>query len=69
MNYFRRILICYSEEKDNGGVIAKRIANAAQVLHNPIIPSEVDIVSVEDKYSPDKVLKIGKRFILRRSCS
>ena len=59
MNYFRRILICYSEEKDNGGVIAKRIANAAQVLHNPIIPSEVDIVSVEDTFVIDKMYDLA----------
>lgn len=48
MEYFRRILICYSSEKDKGGLISKTVAEYAKILHNPIIPSEIDIVSLED---------------------
>lgn len=40
-------------------MIAKRIANAAQVLHNPIIPSEVDIASVEDTFVIDKMYDLA----------
>lgn len=59
MNYFRRILICYSEEKDKGGNIARTVAKYATVLHNPIIPSEVDIVSVEDTFVIDKMYDLA----------
>ena len=59
MNYFRRILICYSEKKDKNGEIAKTVAKYATVLHNPIIPSEVDIVSVEDTFVIDKMYDLA----------
>lgn len=59
MNYFRRILICYSEEKDKGGNIARTVAKYATVLHNPIIPSEVDIVSVENTFVIDKMYDLA----------
>lgn len=59
MNYFRKILICYSKQKDSGGLIAKSVAEHAKVLHNPIIPSEIDIVAIEDTVVIDKMYNLA----------
>lgn len=59
MQYFRRILICYSSEKDKNGMISKTIANSAKKLHNPIIPSEIDIISVENTVIVDKMYDLA----------
>ena len=59
MKYFRRILVCYSPEKDKCGVIANQVAEEAKILHNPIIPSEVDIISVDDTFVVDKMYDLA----------
>lgn len=59
MNYFRKILICYSPEKDKDGSISYLVAEQAKVLHNPIIPSEIDIVSVEEVVVVEKMYDLA----------
>ena len=59
MTYFRRILICYSPDKDKNGLIRYRVAEQAKKLHNPIIPSEIDIISVDDTVVVDKMYDLA----------